>query len=121
MRTVFVINQSGHDYAPASKFGQIIFLSKGTTNRYATNSLYRKFAEILKHSHEDDYILVTGLTIGNMIAASIMTCLHGRVNFLLFKEGRYVERTLIIGELLTLDDDNVLRSKSERSETNKEL
>lgn len=100
MRKVFVVNQSGHDYTEAQRFGQVVFLSRGSTNRYATNLMYRNFAAILQNSSPDDYLLVTGLSAMNMIAASIMTYLHGKVNMLLFKQGTYLERTIVIGELL---------------------
>jgi len=99
MPNVYVINQSGHDYSEASHFGPIIFLSRGSINRYSTNNIYRQFTTILKDSSPDDFLLVTGLTVMNAIAASIMTHLHGKVNFLLFKQGKYIERTVVIGEL----------------------
>jgi hypothetical protein len=96
---VFIPNRSIHDFSAAEVYGEIVFLSEGNIRKYATNILYREFYEILKTSDPTDYILISGLTVLNVIATLIMQRLHGRVNLLLFKPGRggkkhYVERVI---------------------------
>lgn len=104
-KTVYIINKSGHDFSDAERFGSLVYLSTGTIDRYGINKMYRKFAETLKNSSPDDYILVTGLTIMSCIACSVFSFLHGRVNLLLYKDSHYIERRLLIGELLKRRDD----------------
>ena len=106
MPKVFVVNRGGHNHTDAERFGKLIFLSTGTINRYAVSQMYRQFVDHLKDSTEDDYILITGLSVMASVACSVFARIHGRLNLLLFKssqsgeEGRYVERTVMLDELL---------------------
>jgi len=100
MPNVYIINRASHDYTEAEKYGNIVYLSEGSINRYATNKIYRQFNEILKDSSPDDYILLTGLTVMTSIACSIFAVKHGRLNLLIFRPNTftYAERRLIINE-----------------------
>ena len=106
MSKVFVVNRGGHNHTDAERFGELIFMSEGTINRYAVSQMYRQFVDHLKDSTEDDYILITGLSVMASVACSVFARIHGRLNLLLFKssqsgeEGRYVERTVMLDELL---------------------
>ena len=103
---VYIVNKGGHNHADAERFGELVFLSEGNINRYAVNSIYRRFATILETSSPEDYILITGLSVMSSIACSIFSRIHGRLNLLLYKttrgekEGYYLERTVMIDELL---------------------
>ena len=96
MSNVYVVNRSAHDFSPAEKFGKIIFLSEGPMNRYSTNNMHRKFTEAMKDSNEHDYIVPCSLNVMNSIACAVFAVKHGKLNLLLFKEGEYLERNLII-------------------------
>jgi len=102
MPKVFVVNKStsksgtGHDFSPAEKFGEIVFLSKGPMNRYSTNNMHRRFTEVMQNSNPDDYIVPCSLNVMNIIAGAVFAFMHGKLNLLLFKEGEYLERNLII-------------------------
>jgi len=95
MNKVYIVNKSAHDFSPAKEYGEIVFLSEGPMNRYATNHMHRKFTDILKDSHEDDHIVPCSLNVMNSIACAIFAYEHGRLNLLLFKEGNYIERNLV--------------------------
>jgi len=97
---VFVINKGGHDFTGAISYGDIIYLSEGSLNRYAVTNMYRKFAPLIAESKSDDYILITGLTTMACIACAMFAHLHGKLNLLLFKSGKYVERKIVLEELL---------------------
>lgn len=97
---VYVINKSGHDFSPAKEYGELVFLSKGMVDKYDTNQMYRQFRKELKDSNPEDYILETSLTTLNVVACSLFAYKHGRLNLLLFKNGRYVERTIMLGQLV---------------------
>lgn len=99
-KTVYIINRSGHDFSDAERFGKLVFLSSGTMPRFGVTNMYRQFVDHLKDSKPEDYLLVTGLTIMNVVAAAIFGYLHGRINLLLFKDNGYKVRKIILSELL---------------------
>lgn len=94
MPTVYIINKSAHDFTPAQTYGHLVYLSKGGVNKYAVCNIFRQFKDILLTSKQDDYILLTSLTVMSVVACCIFVQLHGRLNLLLFKDGVYVERTI---------------------------
>lgn len=112
MKRVFVVNRGCHDHSDAERFGKLVFLSEGAINRYAVANMYREFVHHLKESTKDDFILITGLSVMSSLACSIFARMHGRVNLLLYKasrtpevDGHYVERTVMIDELLKKGGD----------------
>ena len=107
MKKVFVINRGCHDLSDAERFGELVFLSEGSINRYAVSNMYREFVQHLKESTKEDFLLITGLSVMSSLACAIFARMHGRINLLLYKasrmsevEGHYVERTVMIDELL---------------------
>ena len=96
MANVYIINKSSHDFSAASQYGKIIFLTEGSINRYATNSMCRLFLDLMKDSSEHDYIVPCSLNVMNSIACAIFARKHGRLNLLLFKEGSYIERNMVL-------------------------
>lgn len=107
MATVYVVNKGCHDHSDAERFGELVYLSEGAVNRYAVAEMYRKFVEAMKESQPSDYILLTGLSVMSSLACAVFARKHGRLNMLLYKatrtpeeEGRYIERRIMIDELL---------------------
>jgi hypothetical protein len=101
MSRVYITNRSGHDYSDAYRFGtEIVFLSEGRISALAVNKIYRDLAEKLKDSTSKDFIVITSLPLLSAIACSILAYKHGRLNILVFKDGRYIERNIKIAELL---------------------
>jgi len=102
MPKVFITNRSGHDFSAARSYGKFVYLSVGMANPYEVTKIYREFAAILRNSDPEDYILVTGLNIMNMIAAAIMARKHGKINLLQYhaEDKSYKERSLLLDELL---------------------
>ena len=112
MATVYIVNKGGHDHIDAERFGNLLFLSEGAINRYSTGNIYRKFVSVLDNSLPGDYILITGLSVMSSIACSIFARKHGRLNLLLYKTSHddivgnyYIERTLMLDELMKGDKD----------------
>lgn len=108
---VYVVNKSGHNIEDAKRFGDIVHLSDGPQSRYATNNIYRQFRPILENSHPDDYILLTGLTVMNVIAASVMALTHGRLNMLIHrpKDDTYIWRRLDMSDLQAANLEDIAR------------
>lgn len=93
---VYIVNKAGHDFSRAEEFGELIYLSEGPINRYSLTAMYRTFHEGLKDSRKDDYILPTGYSIMTMVAAVIFSNMHGKINILLYKDGNYMPRSLML-------------------------
>lgn len=93
---VFIVNRSAHDFSEAEKYGELIFLSEGRMNRYETNNMHRNFSAAMESSSPDDYIVPCSLNVMNSIACAIFAYKHGRLNLLLFKDGIYIERNLVL-------------------------
>ena len=104
--TVWIPNDSTHDFSSAERYGNLVYLTRGRVNRFSTSKLYREFVHLMKESTEHDYLVLTGLTMLNVLAASILAIKHKRINLLIFKsvgvKGGYLERTIKFGE--TADD-----------------
>jgi hypothetical protein len=94
------VNKGGHDLSAALKYGgPLIFMTDGSVNRFAVANMYRKFAEVLSESNPDDFILLTGLANMGAIACATFGYIHGRLNLLIFKDDRYISRTIVLSEL----------------------
>ena len=105
MSKVYVVNKGCHDLSDAETYGELVFLTEGSINKFNTSGMYRSFINFLKDSTPEDYILISGLTVMCCMACSIYAALHGRVNLLLYKTSRkgktpgyYVSREIIIKE-----------------------
>ena len=96
MSKVYVVNRSAHDFSEAQHYGEVVFLSEGPMNRYATNNMHRQFNRILQNSTKDDFIVPCSLNVMNSIACAIFAKLHGCLNLLLFKDGKYIERNMVL-------------------------
>jgi hypothetical protein len=95
-KRVYIVNKSSHDFGPAEEYGEVIFLSEGSMNRYSTNSMIRQFSEAMELSNSEDYIVPCSLNVMNSIACAIFAHKHGKLNLLLFKDGVYIERNHIL-------------------------
>lgn len=105
---VYVSNYSGHDYKPATKYGQIIPLTVGNINPLQVDRLLFEILNILQDSTPDDYLVLSGHHVIVAIAVSILITLHGKVNLLIWNKNTndYNVRTIkqsVIEELLNTD------------------
>lgn len=94
---VFIVNKSAHDFSDAERFGTLVFITEGKLNRFSANDMHRQaalvFAESVSTIH--DYIVPCSLNVLNSIVCATFACKHGRLNLLLFKQGKYIERNII--------------------------
>lgn len=105
MSYVYVLNKGAHNYTDAERFGELIFCTDGTLDRYDTSQMYRELFAAMKDSMEDDYILLTSLTSLCSIACAIFTAKHGTLNLLIHKDAGYVERKLVFNFTRNTTDD----------------
>jgi len=97
---VFIPNKGAHDFSDAERYGELVFLTHGTVKRYSTGTLYRSLIDGLKDAKISDYLLISSLAILNAISSAILARKFGRVNYLLFCDGRYLKRVVDIDSLL---------------------
>jgi hypothetical protein len=98
MIKVFIVNKSFHDFTAAKQYGEVIYLSEGPMGRYETNNMARQFELLIKDSKPEDFIVSCSLNVMNIVATAIFVAKHHRLNLLLWKDGRYIERSLIFGD-----------------------
>lgn len=107
---VYVINRSSHDFSDAKRFGDLVFLSQGNINRFATNKIARFFAPMIDSSKPDDYILITGLTVMTCIATGMFAYKHGRLNLLIHRANHtYAERRMVFDSLIDTNIPDMLQ------------
>ena len=97
---VYIVNDSGHDYSDAERFGELVVLSEGMVNKFSVTHMRRVLEQGLADSEPGDYILHSGPNVMNSVAAAIFAAKHGRINLLIFQtkangNGRYVSRSLV--------------------------
>lgn len=96
MPTVFVINKGAHDYSAAEAFGQLSYCTEGLVDKFSVSQMVRIFKDKLKDSQPDDYILITSLTTLCSVASAVFALKHGRLNFLIYRDDRYIERKVVL-------------------------
>ena len=101
MHTVFITNKSPHDFSDAERYGRIVFLTTGFIRQYSTDRIQEmvlqgRVTDVgLVDSQPGDFLLISSLNILTAISSSVLAKRHGLVNYLLFKRGRYTDRTVL--------------------------
>lgn len=93
-KRVYVPNKGTHDYSDAWNFGEVIFCTEGFVNRKDLLSMQADLNAALADAEPDDFILLTSLTTICSVACSIFAHKFGRLNLLIFEDGKYLERFL---------------------------
>ena len=88
---IYIPNQAGHDYSSATKFGELVYVTKGKIRKYDLTAFHERAAEIMRDSQPEDYVLISSLNSICAICTAILARKHGRINFLLYRQDRYVE------------------------------
>ena len=96
-RKVFISRNMDHSYERAKEFGELVYITEGKVDIFAVGELYDLIKESMKDASEDDLILISGLSLSNSIASSIMAYKFGVVNFLLYRKGEYLMKRVIFG------------------------
>ena len=93
---VWIVNLIGHNYEPAKKFGRFIALTTGNVNHFNVDRLAQNMATTLKVANEEDYLLISGSPMLNVIAVQIWLRKFPKVKLLQFstREEQYIPRTL---------------------------
>lgn len=95
MRRVFIVNDGGHNYADAKRFGEITFCTDKVIRRSDTAQMYRELNCALATADAEDYLLVSSLTSLCIVAAGILAAAHGELHLLIYEGGQYVARDIM--------------------------
>ncbi len=97
MPTVYIINDSGHNFDAAKKWGELDVLTTGSVNKFKVSEMFRRLHR-LGLSKPDDYLLMAGPPTLVTVAGCYFVSLHNRLNLLLYRDDRgqdsYVVRRL---------------------------
>lgn len=98
---VYISNIAGHDFTAAEAYGQLVPLTEGHINPFATDRILFQLAQIMIDSNPEDLLVLSGHHIVTTLAATILLLKHGKVNFLLFhaKNRNYIIRQITINQL----------------------
>lgn len=92
---VYIVNKSAHDFSDAERFGRLIFITEGKLNRFSANDMHRQAMDALEGSTMYDYIVPCSLNVLNSVVCATFAVKHKRLNLLLFKQGKYIERNIV--------------------------
>ena len=96
MAKVYVVNNTNHDYSKAEQYGELVYVTKGKLPIFKTNTVRAILEKGLVKFTKDDYLLISGPAIVNIMAATILYNKFDTVKFLVFdaKQQDYVVRHL---------------------------
>src|SRR5574340_902970 len=97
---IFVPNKGTHDFSPAERFGELVYVTRGEISKFATGVMARAWAKVLAESSPNDFILVTSLTTLCSIGCAMFALKHGQLNQLIFRNGAYISRRLMLKQVL---------------------
>ncbi len=94
MPTVFVVANRHPEIEGAREWGTLVYLSHQPIPKFSTDIMRMVFGRALEKANEEDYILVSGLSVMSGIVIGIMASRFGIVNMLLYSkpQGKYVLR-----------------------------
>jgi hypothetical protein len=95
-RKVFIVSNGGHDYSDAARYGEIIFCTDEVIRKDDIAQMYRVLSDALDQAEPNDLLLISSLTSLCTVAAAILSARYGELHLLLYKDGQYVQRDLIL-------------------------
>ena len=94
---VYVLNQGGHDVSKARKYGQLISVTKGKVNVFATDRLMQEMRDKLKDfNSECDYLLICGSIVLSALTVKVLYEKFENFNILIYncKSLEYIVRRI---------------------------
>ena len=107
--TVFIVNKGFHDYSPAEKFGELVYMSTNPNgiSQFQASTMARLFEPYIENSSPNDYILVTSYTVMISVASAMFAAKHKKLNLLIYVPGenKYEVRRLAFNSTTKGDKD----------------
>ena len=101
--SIFIVNDSGHDFSAAEEFGELTIMSSGLIDKYNVTRMWRVFRPFIQASSPADYIVQGGPSGMYGVACAMFAAKHNCLNILTWRVERggkdhYVHRRLDFGE-----------------------
>lgn len=84
MPRVWVVNESGHNFEAAEEYGELVPLTQGKVNIFNTERLYAEFQEKMRNLQPEDWILLSGNMVLNILATMVALKRQGEVRILIY-------------------------------------
>lgn len=91
---VYILGDGGHDYSDAERFGETKIIDIPPSIKWDPAKVFDLLKEELHAATPDDYLVISHLTSVCCLATAIMIEWYGKVNFLIFHNGIYEEKTI---------------------------
>lgn len=95
MAKVFIVNDMHHNFEPAKKHGELVYVTEGKVPIFKTDTARHMLEEGLTgYDIERDFLLLSGPSILCILAASIVASKESKIKILVFdaKSQDYVVR-----------------------------
>jgi hypothetical protein len=94
MSRVFILNNNLHNYDKAKRFGELVNVTQGRLPIFKTDTVLNMVSFGLKNFTKDDYLLVSGPVLLNILATTILYEKFDNFKLLIFdaKKQDYVVR-----------------------------
>lgn len=99
-KRVYVPNRGPYDYSKAEEFGSLVFCTSGNLDKFDVGQMYRELEESMRDALPDDYILLGSLTSLCCVACAIHVAKFQRLNLLIYKDDRYLERSIVLDNFI---------------------
>lgn len=96
MNQVYILQDGGHDYTAAEDFGTLVFCADHAVNRWNISAMYELLMDAMQDAKKDDLILISSLATFCCVATAIMVERFGEVHYLIYKDGKYIQRDLFV-------------------------
>lgn len=96
MAKVYIVNDANYDYSKAEQYGELVCVTRGKLPIFKTSTVRVMLEKGLASFTKDDYLLISGPAIVNVMAAIVLFNKFDTVKFLAFdaKQQNYVVRHL---------------------------
>jgi len=84
MSIVWIPKDASHDYTEAAAYGTLQFVFEGTQDMFNPNRLQERARQILVDSAPEDFLLLAGPQIMNIVVYQALLEKHGQVKLLMF-------------------------------------
>jgi len=96
MSIIWIPKNASHDYEAASAFGTRRFIFEDTQDMFNPDRLLERARLVLAKSAAEDFLMLAGPQIMNIVAYQVLLEKHGQVRLLMFhaRDNGYRERLI---------------------------
>jgi len=89
-KTVWIVNEGGHDYSAAETFGNLIPVTVGAINPFNPDRIMVNVREIFKLARADDWVLISGNQMLCMVVFAMWLERFGTANILQWSTKKHI-------------------------------